>query len=81
MEPKAKHEKSRRPTHPVGVDERLVLEALARAGTLDAEGLTAVVGLPAERVGAALVSLEIKGRIRPFSAGFFRIQAEGASSS
>jgi DNA processing protein len=64
----------------LGGDESLILDALARNGTLDAERLVAMVGLRAERVAATLVSLEIKGRVRSFGSGFFRIRAQDALS-
>jgi DNA processing protein len=56
----------------LGPDEKAVLEALTRNGTLDAERLLIMIGLPADRVGAALVGLEIQGRIRSFGGGFYR---------
>jgi DNA processing protein len=74
-------EQSQARTDPLSRDERLVLDALARNGTLDAERLVHVIGLSADRVGAALVSLEIKGRVRPFGSGFFRIRGEAPASS
>jgi DNA processing protein len=74
-------EESQAGTEPLGRDERLVLDALARNGTLDAERLVCVVGLPADRVAAALVGLEIKGRVRSFGSGFFRIRSGAPASS
>jgi DNA processing protein len=62
-------------------DETAVLEAVARQGTVDAEHLTAVLGLPADRVAAALVGLEIKGRLRSFGGGYYRVRATSKRSS
>jgi DNA processing protein len=75
------NERSRAGTESLGRNEKAVLDALDRNGTLDAERLVHVVGLSADQVGAALVSLEIKGRVRSFGGGFFRIQAGRAASS
>jgi DNA processing protein len=57
-------------------DEKAVLEALTRNGTLDAERLVVMIGLPPDRVGAALVGLEIQGRIRSFGGGFYRSSSD-----
>jgi DNA processing protein len=64
----------------LGQDEKALLEVVAQQGTMDAEQAAAVVGLPADRVTAALVGLEIKGRLRSFGGGFYRIRAASKRS-
>jgi DNA processing protein len=60
-------------------DEKAVLKALTRHGTLDAERLVLMIGLPADRVGAALVGLEIQGLIRSFGGGFYRSSSDSGT--
>ncbi len=50
-----------------------VLTALRRGEVLDADGLTRATGLPAAAVRAALVDLEIEGRVRAFPGGRYAL--------
>lgn len=56
---------------PLGGDDELVLEAVLKARTADVDKIVDEIRLSPERIMAALVSLEIKGKIRSFPGGIY----------
>jgi DNA processing protein len=52
-------------------DEARVFEVLVARGAVDAERLVMMAQMPVDRVMAALVALEIKGRVRAFVGGIY----------